>query len=94
MNRNPTSADGPTSRALTTVPTPGLWRMGIHSSKTTALTIVVTTPNESGACRVMPCVSTSHGAAPRALRTRKAMPTPYRKTPTSSWAMRRGILLS
>ena len=64
------------SATLSTVPIPGFWRIGNHSSRTTTPTRLVTQPNAIPVWMEMPWESTSHGAIPIAACTIMAIAMP------------------
>ena len=75
-SHSPSCALGPMSSTLSTVPTPGRWRIGIQNSSTTTPMRFVTSPNGIPVTRDTPCESTSHGATPTAARIISASPSP------------------
>ncbi len=89
-SHSPNCAEGPISITLSTVPTPGFWRSGHHSSSTSAPITLVARPNDSGVCAAMPCDRTSQGATPIAARIISEAPKPYRNRPVISCSRRRG----
>lgn len=72
----------PIANTLDTVPSPGRCRIGIHSSSTTAPTMIDTTPMVRPDFSARPWWSTPQGSRPRPLRTSSAELTPYSVSPT------------
>ncbi len=68
--------DVPTRTTLLTVPSPGRWRSGIHSSSTAAPTMITSVPIARPASRASPWWKTSHGSRPRPERTWSAPDSP------------------
>lgn len=68
--------DTPMSTTLLMVPIPGIWRSGIHSSRTAAPTTITTVPIASPMCRDRPWWNTSQGSSPRPERTCNAPASP------------------
>ncbi len=66
----------PTSRMFATVPTPGRWRSGIHSSSTRNPTMLVIHPIPTPVCSDRPWANTVHGSSPMPARTMTAQPAP------------------
>ncbi|OSY54234.1 hypothetical protein BG846_00089 [Streptomyces fradiae ATCC 10745 = DSM 40063] len=81
----------PISRTFATVPRPGFWRSGIHSSRTTPPMIVTTVPIDRPVSFDRPWWRTFHGSRPRPLRTSSAELAPYSSRPATSWESRRGM---
>ena len=64
------------SSTFSTVPSPGVCRIGIQNSSTTTPMRLVDEPERQAGARQTPCESTSHGATPMAARTMSASPSP------------------
>lgn len=71
----------PTTKTLDTVPSPGRWRNGIHSSSTAAPTMIDTTPIVRPVSSASPWCSTFHGSRPSPASTSRAELPPYRARP-------------
>ena len=72
---------GPMTIAFEIVPSPGRWRSGIHSSRTTKLVRIVAVPTLIGVCLEMPSAKTVHGELPSSDAIRQASPAPKTARP-------------
>ncbi len=61
-----TSTTTPITIMFATVPSPGRWRSGAHSSSTTPPTRISTVPTGMPVMRARPVWKTSHGSTPTA----------------------------
>src|SRR5690606_4335 len=85
----PASTASPTTSALLTVPMPGTWRSGIHSSSTNTPTTMRTVPIDRPLRSARPWWSTSQGDRPRPASIMSARLRPYATSPSWSWPKRR-----
>jgi hypothetical protein len=90
MSASVASIARPTTTAFATVPRPGRWRSGIHSSSSAKLVSTVAAPTLSGVCTDTPSAKTVHGELPRFDATSSASPAPKTVSPARSVASRRG----
>ena len=85
------SMTAPITITLHSVPSPGRCRSGIHSSSTSAPTMIAQVPMGIPVRRDSPWCRTSHGSTPSPASSSMESLIPYSTSPANSWMRRRGI---
>jgi len=86
-----TSMTAPITMTLHSVPMPGRCRSGIHSSSTSAPTMITQVPVGIPVRRDSPWCRTSHGSTPSPANSSMESLIPYSTSPANNWMRRRGM---